>query len=119
MAGPSQSSSWQSRISMAGQFVRPGAVVQVLPADELVHHPHAVAESNPPQPIFPYVTTGLTDPGSLWVVRGRSPERLRRHLNWPGSSVELVSPTTGAVVHLHGEFKGAKFFRVLDDGSNK
>ena len=118
MAGPSQSSSWQSRISMAGQFVRPGAVVQVLPADELDHHPHAVHESNPPQSVI-HSAHPHTDPGTLWVVRGRSPERIRRHLNWPVSSVELVSPTTGAVVHLHGEFKGGNYFRILDDGSNK
>lgn len=116
MAGPSQSSSWQSRISMAGQFVRPGAVVQVLPADELVHHPHSVSESNPPQPL---IYTNDIAPSTLWVVRGRSPGRIRRHLNWPVSSVELVSPTTGAVVHLHGEFKSGHYFRILDDGSNK
>lgn len=116
MAGPSQSSSWQSRISMAGQFVRPGAVVQVLPADELDHHPHSVSESHPQQLL---IYTNNTAPGTLWVVRGRSPDRIRRHLNWPGSSVELVSPTTGKVVHVHGEFKGGNYFRILDDGSNK
>jgi len=117
MAGPSQSSSGQSRISMAGQFVRPGAVVQVLPADELVHHPHSVSESHPPPPVI--YAANNTAPGTLWVVRGRSSDRISRHLNWPVSSVELVSPTTGVVVHVHGEFKGGNYFRILDDGSNK
>lgn len=100
------------RTTMAGRPVLPGAVVQVPPHGT----PHCVTLSAPPTPV---IYNQNLEYGSLWVVRGPCPERLRQHLDWPLSSVELVSPVTGLVVAVHGAFKGAHHFAVISDGLDK
>lgn len=100
---------------MAGQHVRPGAIVQVQPYREKANQPCGLAENL--VGAEPLRLTVLAF-GTLWVVRGLIPELARQILGWSAfRNVELVSPTTGAVFYVQRRFMGSEFFRIISDGS--
>jgi len=103
-------SAQQTRMTVAGQPVSPGAVV-ITPSE------------GPTAPAVRSLAVGSVwtrlPSARLFVVGEPMTKADCRNTGFPPSSLRLVDPRTGDTYLVHGATKNAKFFRVLDDGSNK
>ncbi len=100
----------QTRMTVAGQPVSPGAVV-ITPSEGLTAPSLRSLDMGS-------VWTRLPS-GRLFVVGEPMTKADCRNTGFPPSSLRLVDPRTGDTYVVHGATKGARFFRILDDGSNK
>lgn len=103
-------SAQQTRMTVAGQPVSPGAVV-ITPSQ------------GPAAPSLRSLAVGSVwtrlPSARLFVVGEPMTKADCRTTGFPPSSLRLVDPRTGDTYVVHGANKGARFFRVISDGSNK
>jgi hypothetical protein len=100
----------QTRMTVAGQPVRPGAVI-ITPSQ------------GPAAPSLRSLAVGSVwtrlPSARLFVVGEPMTKADCRNTGFPRSSLRLTDPRTGDAYVVHGANKGSRFFRILDDGSNK